>query len=216
MVVGKRMKREPVTIRPEDSLRHAMNLVKEKRVRHLPVVDDKGRLVGVVSDRDIRAAWASSATSLEVRELHYLLEKVKIEEIMTKKVITVSPNTTIEDAALLMHDNRIGCLPVVEDDRLLGLITETDIFAAFVEVMGLGTESSRIEVVMEDRPGMLAAVAEIIRDQGFNIASVAGYRHEDPRKVVNVFRVKVPRPESLVAALKRAGFEVLSVIPPVE
>lgn len=212
MLVERRMKRNPITIGPDDSLRFAMDLVKEKRVRHLPVVE-KSKLVGILSDRDIRQAWASSATTLEVRELHYLLERVKVEEIMTKKVLTVGPKAAIEDAALLLHDNKIGCLPVVRDGELVGIITETDIFATFVEVMGLGTESSRIEVVMEDRPGTLAAVAEIIRDQGFNIASVATYRHEDPKKVVNVFRVKVPKPDALVEALKKAGFEVLSVIP---
>ena len=107
MLVEKRMKRDPVTVTPDDSFRHAMTLIRQRGIRHLPVVQG-GRLVGIVTDRDIRQASPSLATSLEIHELHYLLEKVRIHEIMTKKVYTVAPDTPIEEAARYMRRNRLS------------------------------------------------------------------------------------------------------------
>jgi acetoin utilization protein AcuB len=133
--VKKQMKPNPITVGPQDSFRHAMNLIRQRGIRHLPVVEE-GRLVGIVTDRDIRQASPSPATSLEMHELHYLLEKIKVRDIMTTNVVTVAPDTPIEEAARLMLHHRIGSLPVLRRRELVGIITETDILHAFVEVMG--------------------------------------------------------------------------------
>ena len=132
MTVGELMHPDVITVTKKDSFRHAMNLIRQQGIRHLPVVEGK-RLVGIVTDRDIRQASPSQATSLEIHELHYLLEKLTVNEIMSKKVVTVTPSTDARDAAKLFLKHKIGGLPVVRGDTLVGILTETDILRAYVE-----------------------------------------------------------------------------------
>ena len=211
MLVEKRMKRDPVTVSPEDSFRHAMTLIRQKGIRHLPVVEEGG-LVGILTDRDIRQASPSPATSLEIHELHYLLEKVKIREIMTRKVHTVTPGTPIEEAARLMLTHRIGGLPVLEAGRLVGIITETDILTAFVDVMGIQQEQARLELVLEDRPGGFLEVCRIMQEQGGDIVSVvtATATHRGEETKVLVFRLEGAEVDALVKSLEAGGHTVLS------
>ena len=211
MLVEKRMKRDPVTVTPDDSFRHAMTLIRQKGIRHLPVVEG-GRLVGIVTDRDIRQTSPSPATSLEIHELHYLLERVTIREIMTKKVITVTADTPIEEAARLMLAHKIGGLPVLKDGILVGIITETDILQAFVGVMGIQQEQTRLELVLEDRPGAFLEVCRIIQEQGGDIVSVvtATAAHHGEQTKVLVFRLEGIQVEPLVMQLEADGHTVLS------
>jgi acetoin utilization protein AcuB len=211
MLVEKRMKRDPVTVAPDDSFRHAMTLIRQKGIRHLPVVEG-GRLVGIVTDRDIRQTSPSPATSLEIHELHYLLERVTVREIMTKKVITVTADTPIEEAARVMLAHKIGGLPVVKDGTLVGIITETDILRAFVEVMGIQQEQTRLELVLEDRPGAFLEVCRIIQEQGGDIVSVvtATAAHHGEQTKVLIFRLEGVQVEPLVTQLKADGHTVLS------
>ena len=137
MQVQEWMNRDVVTVTPEESFRTAMHLIRQKGIRHLPVVEGK-RLVGIVTDRDLRQAAPSGATSLSIHELHYILEKLTVREIMTKRVATIRPDQTVEDAALLLLGHRIGGLPVVRDGDLIGIITETDILQAFLQLRGKG------------------------------------------------------------------------------
>jgi acetoin utilization protein AcuB len=211
MLVEKRMKRDPVTVAPDDSFRHAMTLIRQKGIRHLPVVEG-GQLVGIVTDRDIRQASPSPATSLEIHELHYLLEKVRIHEIMTRKVYTVTPDTPIEEAARLMLTHKIGGLPVLNERTLVGIITETDILRAFMEVMGVQQEQTRLELVLEDRPGGFLEVCRIIQEQGGDIISVvtAMAPHQgEPTKIL-IFRLEGVQVEPLVTQLEADGHTVLS------
>jgi acetoin utilization protein AcuB len=214
MLVEKRMKSDPITVGPQDSFRHAMNLVRQRGIRHLPVVDG-GRLVGIVTDRDIRQASPSPATSLEMHELHYLLEKVKVCDIMTAKVITVTPETPIEEAARLMLHHRIGSLPVLRGPELVGIITETDILRAFVDVMGIHPEQTRLELVLEDRAGAFLDVCRIIQKQGGDIASVvtATATHRGEQKEVMLFRLEGVTVGSLVKQIETSGHTVLSATP---
>lgn len=213
MLVEKRMKRDPVTLGPEDSFRHAMTLIRQKGIRHLPVVEG-GRLVGIVTDRDLRQAAPSPATSLEIHELHYLLEKIKIREIMTRKVYTVTPDSPIEEAARLMLQHKIGGLPVLQYGDLVGIITETDILAAFVEVMGIQQNQTRLELVLEDRPGAFLDVCRIIQEQGGDIVSVvtAMAAHRGEEKKVLVFRLDGVTVDPLLVHLEAGGHTVLSAI----
>lgn len=132
MTVGDVMHTDVITVTKKDSFRHAMNLIRQQGIRHLPVVEGR-RLIGIVTDRDIRQASPSAATSLEIHELHYLLEKVTVGDVMTRKVVTVTPSTEIRDAAKLLIKHKIGGLPVVRGENLAGIITETDILRAFIE-----------------------------------------------------------------------------------
>src|SRR5574341_278153 len=129
MLVKNRMKRDPVTVKKDDSFRYALKLIRKEGIRHLPVLDGK-MLVGIVTDRDLRQAAPSPATTLEVHELNYLLERLKIEAIMTKNVLTVAPAAGLRDAARLVIVHKVGCLPVVEQGDLVGILTETDILRA--------------------------------------------------------------------------------------
>ena len=135
MRVERRMKRDVVTVKPTDSFLHAMDLIRGRGIRHLPVLEGR-QVVGIVTDRDIRKASASPATLLSVHELHYLLDKMTVAEIMSKPVISIAPEETVEEAARLLLAHRIGGLPVVRDGGLVGIITETDILEAFLAVMG--------------------------------------------------------------------------------
>jgi len=212
MLVEKRMSANPVTVSPDDSFRHAMTLIRQKGIRHLPVVE-ANRLVGIVTDRDIRQASPSPATSLEVHELHYLLERVKVREIMTKRVYTVAPDTPIEEAARLMLQHKIGGLPVLDGGKLAGIITETDILAAFVEVMGIQPQQTRLELVLEDRPGAFLEVCQTIQGQGGDIVSVvtATAVHRGQETKVLIFRLDGVQVDPLVKHLEAGGHTVLSV-----
>lgn len=137
MQVEKWMKRDVVSVTPDESFRAVMTLIRQKGIRHLPVVEGR-RVVGIVTDRDLRQAAPSGATSLSIHELHYLLEKLTVREVMTKQVVTVRPEQTVEEAALLLLGRRIGGLPVVRDGELVGIITETDILHAFLQLRGKG------------------------------------------------------------------------------
>jgi acetoin utilization protein AcuB len=211
MLVEKRMKADPITVGPHDSFRHAMNLIRQRGIRHLPVVDG-GRLVGIVTDRDIRQASPSSATSLEMHELHYLLEKLKVGDVMTTNVVTVTPQTPIDEAARLMLHHRIGSLPVLRGKDLVGIITETDMLQAFVDVMGIHAERTRLELVLEDRAGAFVDICRIIQDQGGDIASVvtAVATHRGEQKKVMVFRLEGVASDVLVRELEAGGHTVLS------
>src|SRR3990172_1124306 len=132
MLVKDHMKRNPITVKKDDSYRYALRLIRREGIKHLPVLEGK-KVVGIVTDRDLRQAAPSPATTLEVHELNYLLERLKIEAIMTKKVITVAPMTNLRDAAKLLFAHKVGCLPVVEHDELVGIITEGDILRAYVQ-----------------------------------------------------------------------------------
>ncbi len=150
MRVEQWMNQDLVTVTPDESFRTAMHLIRQKGIRHLPVVEGK-RLVGIVTDRDLRQAGPSGATSLSIHELHYILEKLSVREIMTKHVVSVRPDQTVEEAALLLLGHRIGGLPVVRDGELVGIITETDILQAFLQLRGKGPLDIAASIVAIER-----------------------------------------------------------------
>jgi acetoin utilization protein AcuB len=208
MLVRKKMKKDLVTITKDERMTVAKKILKEKNIRHLPVVDGK-KLVGLVTNMDIRKSEASPATSLEIRELHYLLDKLTVGEIMTRNVITISPDISIEEAAILLHDNKIGCLPVVEDGNLVGILTENDVMEILIEVLGMKEKGSRLEVVVDDKPGALADITRIIKESNVNITSVVTDIADEPGKRVVVFKLKTFYFEPIKKALEGAGFPVL-------
>jgi acetoin utilization protein AcuB len=175
MLVGERMTRNPVTIREDANIDDGLHLMRERKVRRLPVLDASGRMVGIVSDKDLLHAAPSPATSLSVYELHYLLAKLTIKQVMSSPVVSVSPDTPIEEAARIMADGKIGGLPVVEEDALVGIVTETDIFKILVELLGARASGLRLTVAAQDAKGGLARLTGAIADLGGNIISVVVY-----------------------------------------
>ena len=171
MFVSDWMTRKVITVSPEDSIADAAKLTKEKGIKHLPVVHG-GKLKGILSDRDIKEYVPSKATSLDVYELHYLLAKTRVKEVMKTQAYTTTPDAPIEEAAMLMLDRKIGCLPVMEDNKLVGIISDRNIFQVLVDITGVRHGGHRICVTVEDRAGSVREVADIIRKYGFSLQSI--------------------------------------------
>lgn len=159
------------TVAPQEPIADAIQLMKEKNVRHLPVVD-KGVVVGLLSDIDIKSYVPSKGTSLDVYELNYLLAKTTASQVMSKPVVTVSPDTPVEEAAMILFDQRLGCLPVVEGSKLVGIISDRDMYRVLVEITGARRGGARVSVALEDKPGSIKEVADIVRKHGYRLQSI--------------------------------------------
>lgn len=211
MHVGQIMHTRLVTIPPNTSLIQAKDIIEDKKIAHLLVVDEKGQLLGIVSDRDVKQSWASPATTLSVHELNYILKQLTVDMIMRKKIMTVSPGTTIERAASIMQENRISALPVIDKDKLVGIITTTDVMGVLLQAIGMDTDSFRFTVLVGDRVGVVAAVSKALQDKQINIRSLITWPEKRyPGIYQLVIRVAAADQEKAVSALTDAGFHVLT------
>lgn len=172
MFVSDWMTKKVFTVTPDDNITAAIKLMKEKKIKHLPVVKNDTTIAGILSDRDIKDYTPSKATTFEIRELNYILFTTKVKEIMVKKVITAPVYMAIEEAAMVMYDNNIGCLPVVEDNKLVGIISDKDLFRVLVDITGVRHGGNRFYVIMKDKPGVTGEVLDIVKKHGFTIDSV--------------------------------------------
>lgn len=179
MLVKERMSRQPILAAPDLPIGEALNQMKREHIRRLPVVDQHGKLVGIVSDKDLLQASPSPATSLSVWEITYLLSKLTVSEVMTKKVITVTEDTPMEDAARIMVDNKIGGLPVMRGDKLAGIITETDLFKVFIELLGARDKGVRLTLLVPEQPGELAKITQAVAHDGGNIIALVQFQGTD-------------------------------------
>ncbi len=207
MYVRDYMSVNPITVEPQDTVGDALERLKDHSVRRLPVVS-KGKLVGLVTKTDLIKASPSPATSLSIHEINYLFPKIKIKDIMTTDLITVSPDTAIEEAAVIMRENKFGTLVVVDKGKLVGLITESDLFKAFIDVFGFDRPGIRINVEFEDEVGELGKLATLISSMGIYIISLVMTYSRDGR-VNGVFRLKTDQKDQVVEALKQKGYDVL-------
>lgn len=202
MLVRDRMQREVITIPSSTTILEAQKIMKDRKIRRLPVVDE-GKLVGIVTYNDLLEASPSKATSLSRFEITYLLSKMTVADIMTRKVVFVEPDVPIEEAALIMNKNRIGGLPVVEEDKLVGIITESDIFEIFVETLGVRERGSRLTLELPQKPGILYEVARIIKNHNINILSLATFYDEQmPEYRYVVLRIATLEPQDLIRELE--------------
>jgi len=209
MFVRDYMTTSPVTVTPEDSLGEALRLMKEHSIRRLPVMA-KGKIAGLVTEQDLMKASPSSATSLSIWEINYLFPKIKIKDIMTKEIFTVTPETILEEAALLMQENQISTLPVLDGDKLVGIITESDIFKAFIDVLGLNHPSMRVTLQVDDQIGVLKNVFEIVSAVGINVISTIVQRLPD-QKVHLILRLSTGDIEKVTEIFESAGMKVVHI-----
>ncbi len=206
MYVKNSMTTNPYTLSPEATIAEAIELMRAKNVKRLPVVKNDS-LIGIITHGQLLEVSPSPATSLSVFEINYLLAKTKIDSIMTRKVITVSPDMLLEEAALLMREHKIGGLPVVSDNKLVGIITETDLFDAFIEIMGFRDKGSRIALdIGQDHPGVLAEVTGIIAGFNINITHLAAFRSE------MIVRVNTTNIAEILTAIEARGYRIVSIL----
>jgi acetoin utilization protein AcuB len=211
--IRERIQRNPLTISPDASFFEARSLIHEKGVRHLPVVDKEGKLVGIVTDGDIREAAPSDATLLSVQELNYLLGKLKVSAFMTPrdKLITITPDALIEEAVQLMHDHKIGSLPVLEGEKLYGIFTETDALGHFVDIFGFKEKGTRLTIALEDKPGALLKVLQVFKKHDTNVISIVTPSFMVEKRRVAAIRIKTEDYKEIIKDLEKAGYDVLSI-----
>ena len=207
LLVRDSMVRGVITVSPETTAAEALALCRERGIRHLPVIEE-GKMVGLISDRDLRLATPALGDPNRAAAL----QKILVGDEMSREITTADPEDPIEQAAMAMHERKIGCLPVVEGDELVGILTASDVMAALVRLVGAHEPGSRLEVALPDRPGSLAELAGIVRDEGVNIVSVLSAPGEgdgDTLRSVAVIRLATIDTLGVVRNLERAGFSVL-------
>jgi acetoin utilization protein AcuB len=211
MLVRERMTANPIVVHPETSFQDALQLLHEKKIRRLPVVDKHGDLVGIVVEKDLLRVSPSPATSLNLHEAHYLLSKLAIKDVMTKRVLTVRDDCPLEEAARIMIDHKIGSLPIVHDKKIVGIITETDVFKVMAEALGGRTKGIRIVACVPDEKGELAKVTAEIAELGGNIVSLAVFLNSDAQHREITLKVQDVTREAVIAALEKAGAKIIDV-----
>lgn len=189
MLVNERMSSPVITVKPDLPIMEALNLMKVEKIRRTPVVDKKGNLVGIISDKDLLNASPSDATSLSVWEINYLLSQITVKEIMTRDVLTVTEDTPIEVAARIMADNKIGGIPIMRGDEVTGLITETDLFKIFLELMGAREWGVRITAIVPEKRGELALITQAVAEAGGSFLSFTQFAGESATNREIVFKV---------------------------
>jgi acetoin utilization protein AcuB len=189
MFVGERMSKPVITVTQDMPINEAVNLMQREKIRRAPVIH-AGKMVGIVSEKDLLNASPSPATSLSVWEINYLLSKITVKDMMTKTVISVEEDTPIEAAARIMSDNKIGGLPVLRGGKLVGIITETDLFKILLELMGARQSAVRATVMIEEKPGQLAKITQAISQRGGNFISFGQFSGEDSSTRLVTFKVE--------------------------
>jgi len=211
VLVRERMSRNPVTISTDAPITEALKVMRMNSVRRLPVLDDAGRMVGIVSEKDLLYASPSSASSLSIYEMHYMLSQLKVTEVMTTDVTTISPDTPLEEAARIMADNKIGGLPVLQDGQLIGIITETDIFKVFLEMLGARDPGLRLTVEIPERKGEMARITTAIAELGGNILALGSFLGDDPSTALVTVKVEDVPPSDLEAAMDDLDLKIVDV-----
>lgn len=211
MIIERRMTRNPVTITPEASVVEASELMKREKLHRLPVLDENKNLVGVISEKDILFASPSPASSLSIHEMAYLLSKLTVKKLMTKNPVTITKNTTVEEAARIMVDQDLSCLPVVEDKQLVGIVSKSDLFKILLELFGARHFGVRCSFLVDDKPGTIATISKIIADNGLDIISFGTFMGTGPSNAICSIKVQGCDKDKLISLLKPYVRELLDV-----
>ena len=217
MLVGKRMTSNPITIEPTVPIAEALEWMRREKVRRFPVVDKKGKLVGIVARSDLLHAAPSPVSSLNIWEVTYLLSQVIVKEVMTEEVITVDEDCPVEEAARIMADNKIGGLPVMRDSAdgkhpmVVGIITESDLFGVFLEILGAREKGVRLTCLAPNFKGSLAQISAAITNRGGLIMSFNVFLGDDPTNWGCHLKVQDLSQDELLETVKPLIIEVLDV-----
>jgi len=207
MFVGRRMTRNLITVDKDTNILKVKNLLQKHNIDQVPVVDND-KLVGIITDRDIRENSASPASTLSTHELNYLLSEIKAKSIMTKRVFTATPGTTIEEAAKIINEKRVNSLPVVVDNEPVGIITTCDLLNVLLEFVGMDIPRSRVELTLSSNMGEIAKIASIINEMGFTIMSIIStIKKEEKDKRITVIRVNTDNIKELCNAFEKSGYK---------
>jgi acetoin utilization protein AcuB len=210
MLVGERMSYPVITVPTDMPINEALSLMKREHIRRTPVVKD-GALVGIVSNEDLLNASPSPATSLSIWEMNYLLSKITVKDVMTREVRTITDDTPIEEAARIMADNKIGGLPVMRADKLVGIITETDLFKVFLEMMGARENGVRVTVLIENVPGQLAKLTQAVSSLSGNFIAFGQFLGDDPSNRTVTFKVAGLQEEQVRSQIEPLVEELIDI-----
>ena len=210
MFVGERMSQPIIAISPDIPIHDALNLFKHEHIRRAPVITN-GKLIGIVSDVDLLNESPSPVSTLSIWEMNYMLSKINVSQVMTKDVLTVTEDTPIEEAARIMADNKIGGLPVMCDDYVVGIITETDIFKIFLEFMGAREKGVRVSALVEDKPGQLVHITKSLSEAGGNFVAFGQFTSNDPSTRLITFKVTQIKKEIVWKIIKPIVKEIMDI-----
>ncbi|WP_088043057.1 acetoin utilization AcuB family protein [Bacillus sp. EAC] len=205
MLIQDIMRSSTITLKKENTIGEAVTIFRNGEVRHIPIIDDDNRVIGIISDRDVRDALPST---LFPQAISTVLE-VAVEKIMTTNVITCNQNDFVEEVATNFYQYKIGCLPVISNGKLIGLVTEIDVLHTLVTLTGAYQPSSQIELLVKDQPGILSEVVNVFSNENINIVSVLVYPGKDVQHKVLVFRIQTMNPLSIIQKLQTEGYTVL-------
>ena len=210
MLVGERMTHPVISVGPDVPVMDALDMLRREHIRRAPVIEN-GKLVGFVSENDLRNASPGQATTLSVWEINYLVSKITVRKVMTREVVTTIEDTPIEEAARIMADHKVGGLPVLRDGKVVGIITETDIFKIMLEMLGARQKGVRVSVIVPNVAGEIASLSKAIFELGGNIIALGTFSGDDPSTSELVFKVDGPDEATLKAALEPRSLEVRDI-----
>ena len=211
MIIERRMTRNPVTATPDMSIAEASALMKQEKVHRLPVLDKDKKLVGIITEKDILYASPSPASSLSIHEMAYLLSKLTVKKLMSKNVVTISKDTTVEEAARMMVDQDLSSLPVLEGDKLIGIVTKSDMFKILLELFGARHFGVRVSFIVEDKPGTIAKISQALSEQGIDIITFGTFMGTDPTNAICTLKVQGAPISKVVEIIKPFVSQLLDV-----
>lgn len=212
MTVKRMMKKNPITTTAETSIVDVADILKGNHIHRLPVLDKKGKLIGVITEKDILHASPSPVSSLSVYEMPYMLSRLKVSNLMTKDVRTIGPDTTVEEAAKIMVDDDLSCLPVIEGDKLVGIVSKSDMFKVLYELFGSLVKGTRVTFLFNQQSGELSKLSTALANKGFDIISIGTFIDKgDKEGVLTTIKVRTENSEGVLEVLRPIVKEILDV-----
>ncbi len=211
MIIERRMTRNPVTATPDMSIAEASNLMKQEKVHRLPVLDKDKKLVGIITEKDILYATPSPASSLSIHEMAYLLSKLTVKKLMSKNVVTITKDTTVEEAARMMVDQDLSSLPVLDGDRLIGIVSKSDMFKILLELFGARHFGVRVSFIVDDKPGTIAKISQALSEAGMDIIAFGTFMGTDPTNAICTVKVQGASMAKAVEIIKPFVNQLLDV-----
>ena len=212
MTVKRMMKKNPITTTAETSIVDVADILKENHIHRLPVLDKKGKLIGVITEKDILHASPSPVSSLSVYEMPYMLSRLKVSNLMTKDVRTIDPDTTVEEAAKIMVDDDLSCLPVIEGEKLVGIVSKSDMFKVLYELFGSLVKVTRVTFLFNQRSGEISRLSTALANKGFDIISIGTFVDKGEKDgVLTTIKVRTENSEGVLEVLRPIVKEILDV-----